>query len=194
MDKLPIQRLIVTGVLIGLLALVLVGCGSSDPEPTEAASAPTATEEPNATEEAVATEEVMPDSRYFTSYQRIEYFDGSEDAPFPERFGEPAEGERFAMITMGIGNQSADEPLTIASEEFMLEDSDGETYTPFAFSDETPGPSPLLYGGDPLATEESINGFVVFAIPMEATPQTLTWCPNGDCDRAFTIPIVEETE
>jgi hypothetical protein len=154
---------------------------TSTPQPTESAtptSAATEEAQPTPTEEvteAAATEVIIPANteNYFLAISAVIDADSApEDTP-------PApEGSQWIIVMASLGSQ-AGETVQVFAEDLTLIDSDGSLYMP-EVADSATEP-PLV--GTTVEAGTSLRGLVRFAIPAEATPAFLQWCPGGDCDQ-----------
>ncbi|MFW5748359.1 MAG: hypothetical protein ACOCYT_01965 [Chloroflexota bacterium] len=153
-------------------------------EPVEADET-VVTDEAVVTEEPAATEEaVVPDEMEFVSsadgyYINAAYAIVNEDAHATDL----GRGQHWVVAVVTLGNDTG-ETVTIAAEDLVLVDANGNRYAP------EPGStlSPELVGYT-LAEGENIYGFAAFALPVSAEPRFVAWCPGGACDPEITSPI-----
>jgi len=99
---------------------------------------------------------------------------------------EPPEGQRWFVITATLGNRTGT-PFTITHDSLTLIDQQQERYAPVENEDVLRPPLVDSVLGDPTTT---LLGVVRFAIPADARPHLLEWCPDGDCSNPLqaTIP------
>ncbi len=180
-------------ILLLLLSGLLAACDTDSESPTATVSptetiAPTSiqTEEaqPTPTEEvteAAATEVVIPANteNYFLAISAV-----IDAASAPEDTPPAPEGSQWIIVMASLGSQ-AGETVQVFAEDLTLIDSDGSLYMPEAADSATE--PPLIGGSVELGT--SLRGLVRFAIPEDATPAFLQWCPGGNCEQRLQTPF-----
>ena len=114
-----------------------------------------------------------------------------------------AEGRTFLDLEVTIeyladdGGLQSESTLSYTSYYFTLTDTAGTQYNPFAFAQDalTAGIPPRLLGGD-LLPGEMVRGHVVFEVPTEPGPLTLTYTPalptTDVLPPVFTVPLAQE--
>lgn len=132
---------------------------------------------------ASSSNNLPPQFDISVSYANL--YGSDSDMEAPESLGAPPAGQRWVMVTGTLFNNSASDTISIDTDDLILVTEDGEEFLPEAPNGEI---NPYLVETNILATE-SIYGFVVYAIPVDATPASLRWCPAGICDAPLIIEI-----
>ncbi|MGB7342222.1 MAG: hypothetical protein WBC91_25215 [Phototrophicaceae bacterium] len=175
-----ITVLIIVIVLGGLLAVTQF---------SDDTSAIATTESPIATEVVVATEaseteqvDVVPQTEevilgseggYSIAFAQAEIY-SQNDALLDN--ATLSSVERYSLITASFLTEIVS--ITINPDDITLIDDSGNEYP--AIEDGTPL-NPYAINSE-LTIGESLRGFVVFTLPVDAIPTTLQWCPAGNCD------------
>lgn len=174
------------GLILFLVVVSLAACGQeSTPEPTaentpevtEAADVAETPEVRGATATPDTTAASTPDPQVISSSD--EYFIAVQAGltEMPDSIPDAPDDSRWFAVVATLGNTAGDE-VTVTTDNLILLTEDGERYTAEAADDiMTP---PLV--DSTLATGESVNGTVRFAIPEEAVPVRLQWCLDADCE------------
>lgn len=134
-------------------------------------------------DEAVATEEIVAGSEggYSLSPATAEIY--TADNPILDNVT-PSSDEQHLLVTVSFLAEIASVTINVA--DVTLIDESGTMYDPI--EDGTPL-APYAIGTE-LTIGESLRGFVVFALPADATPATLQWCPAGNCDALIESPVI----
>lgn len=156
----------------------------SEIEPdTDDADAPDATEEvrpSNPNEEALIVGDasnVSPDGDYVLSILVEVEDEFSDDIP------DTPDGFRWVVLDATLTNFGG-ETVDVETSSLALVTADGER---FEAEEPDAGTQPPLVGGT-VAAEESLRGFVRFAVPEEADELIMEWCPI-DCETPLTNPL-----
>lgn len=140
------------------------------------------------TEEVPAETEVATDDSagseggYSLTPASTEFY-SVEDAT-PGGVDAPADGERLVLVTISFLAEVS--PISVSAEHVSLIDDAGNTYFPYADGGTI---SPYIAGAE-LTVGTSLRGFLVFAIPNDATPEMITWCPAGNCDFVVETTVI----
>lgn len=162
-------------------------------QPANAADQP-ATEEASATEETSYTDagpiEATPVYRsiangFSITPAQVQFYTADSD-PIPESLGQPAAGEQWALLTVSFLNEVVDGAVPVTADEITLFDIEGDAYSPL----EDGGMIAPYMVGIELPLDQSVRGFVVFAIPESATPSLIQWCPAGDCESVLRADVI----
>lgn len=158
-----------------------------DTTPEVAATTPQATPEAAETPEAAATQEasttedpsgfISADGAYFVTADRLTVATGVNVNPAPE-------GHRWIMLTGTLANQSGP-TVSVDTEDLTLLDAQGNRYEPGEMVERV---QPSLIGST-LEAEDSVYGFAIFAVPEDVEPNTVEWCPGGQCDEPLRTPV-----
>ncbi|MGJ3239825.1 MAG: hypothetical protein ACFE0Q_14030 [Anaerolineae bacterium] len=139
------------------------------------------------TQSSLVTEEAAATSDVFVPAESVRY--QNEDstlfvvvttlttAEMNPNMPEPPVGEKFVMLSTNFANFTG-EPLTIEADSLTLIDQQFNRYPPVQPEEYIRIP---LYGTE-LPGEVTLQGAVRFALPEDATPYLLEWCPYNDCE------------
>lgn len=160
--------------------------GDEDTEDTDNGEVvePTAviTEEVPAETEVAIDDSAGSEGGYSLTPANTEFY-SAEDTP-PGGVEAPAGGDRLVLVTVSFLAEVA--PISVSAEHVSLIDDAGNTYFPYADGGTI---SPYIAGAE-LSVGTSLRGFLVFAIPEDATPETIEWCPAGNCDFAVESTVI----
>lgn len=199
---------VIVFVVFGLLAVWLFGGSSDDVMPQETVAVADVTddvigdnessEEVAETEEAdaepvdaVATEEVdtgettnndesNADGSYSIAPVSAEVF--TDENPLLEDVSLGAD-EQQILVTASF--YSASTSITVNVGDVTLIDDEGNSYSPIENGETL---TPYAIGAE-LTAGTSLRGFVVFAVPVDAQPAMLEWCPAGNCDAVVASEV-----
>lgn len=102
-----------------------------------------------------------------TNLQTEEEMPSLPDAP---------EGQKYLVLSTSLANLTG-EPILVEAASLTLIDQNLNRHAAVASEDFLR--TPLI--GAELSGNSTILGFVRFAIPLDATPYLLEWCPFNDC-------------
>lgn len=133
------------------------------------------------TEEAAVTPEVFQpaestryqteDGNLFVLVTSVNTVDNMPTLP------EAPAGEKFVVLSTNLANFTG-EPILVEASSLTLIDQQFNRYAPVEPEDFLRTP---IYGVE-LNGTNTVLGAVRFAIPSDATPYLLEWCPYNDCD------------
>ncbi|GAB4525992.1 MAG: hypothetical protein OHK0046_42350 [Anaerolineae bacterium] len=101
-----------------------------------------------------------------------------------EDLGSPPAGQRWAVLNAVLTNVSG-AAVTVSPEQLLLVDANGTRYTPEPPSDLV---QPALLNIT-LAQGDSVNGFALYALPLEIVPGAVLWCLDTACEDVLQVEM-----
>jgi hypothetical protein len=180
-----------------LLFIALVAACTSDgdstntvPPPSESAEVTPTLESgadaPSSVLQSTSSVTAMPTEISFTTADDAYYLAVSYaiDAPDQDNGNRPPDGFRWLLVVATLANRSGAQ-VTVNTGNLILNDSAGEHYFPEAPDNETQPPLVTAV----LDTGVDILGIARFAIPFDATPESLSWCLDDECQTMIQAPL-----
>lgn len=185
------------GLVLMLACLTLVAACTTNGDPTN--SAPSSSESadssstiestvdsPSSVLQPTSSVTATPTEISFTTADDSYYLAVSYaiDAPDQDNGNRPPDGFRWLLVVATIANRTGPS-VTVSAEDLILNDSDGGHYTAEAPDNDTQPPLVTAV----LDTGVDILGIARFAIPFDATPESLSWCLDDACQTMIQAPI-----
>ncbi len=180
-----------------LICIALVAACSSEGDPTNIAPPPSESAEvtstlestvdsPSSVLQSTSSVTATPTEISFTTADDAYYLAVSYaiDAPDQDNGNRPPDGFRWLLVVATLANRSGAQ-VTVNSGNLILNDTEGEHYLPEAPDDETQPPLVTAV----LDTGVDILGIARFAIPIDATPESLSWCLDDECQTMIQSPM-----
>lgn len=185
------------GLVLMLACLTLVAACTSNGDPTNSAPptsesaerTPTlegAVDSPASVLQSTLSVTATPTEISFTTADDSYYLAVSYaiDAPNQDSGNRPPDGFAWLLVVATLANRTGDS-VTVSADDLILNDSNGGHYTAEAPDNDTQPPLVTAV----IDTGVDILGIARFAIPINATPETLSWCLDDACQTMIQAPI-----